>query len=201
MTEGPVRLRGTVQLLEETATGTLTGESCALARWEIRQGTGGGRLETELASGYDAVPFRLVDETGGIRVVVMGEQDLFALDFELGGDWDDPVYEVPYPEPRPDRAAALEARENVHDWPTAGGTASEWLGQKRRYHEWRVEAGDEVTVYGRAREIREGVVVEPGETFVLATGALARRLWARTFVYLGAATFFLAASLSVLGWL
>lgn len=201
VTGGPVRLRGTVRMLDERATGPLTGEDCALVRWEVRQGTGTGRLSTELASGYDAVPFRLDDGTGAVRVVATGEQDLFDLDVELDERWDDPVYEVPYPEERPDRAAALEAREDVHDWPTVGGAASEWLGEKRCYHEWRVAAGDEVTVYGHARQTADGPVVEPGETFVLATGDLARRLQFRTLVFLGAAVFFLGGSLSVLGWL
>ena len=201
VSEGPTRLRGIVRVPGESSTGPLTGESCALVRWEIRQGAGGGRLETELARGYEAVPFQLHDGTGTVQVVVTGGADLFDLDLEIEDSWDDPEYEVPYPEARPDRAAALEDRADVQDWPIVGGAASEWLGVKRRYHEWRVDAGDEVTVYGCAQETPEGVIVEPGETFVLAPGALVRRLWARTLLYLGVAMFFLIGSLTVLGWL
>lgn len=199
--EGAVRLRGTVRLPGEPATGPLTGEPCALARWEVRQGTGEGRLDTGLASGYAAVPFRLTDGTGAVRVVVEGEQDLFDLDIELGESWDAPVFEVLYPEEPPGRAAALEDREEVRDWPSAAETVNEWLGVKRRYHEWRVEQGDEVTVYGRARREGGTVVVEPGETFVLGTGDLARTLRFRTLVYLGTAAFFLGGSTHALGWL
>jgi len=198
---GPIRLRGTVRLLDESVAGPLTGEPCALARWEVRQGTGEGRLETELASGYGAVPFRLTDGTGAVRVVVAGERDLFDLDLELAESWDDPVFEVPYPEEPPEPAASLEAHEGVRDWPTVGGGASEWLGVKRRYHEWRVEQGDEVTVYGHAQNVDGVTVVEPGETFVLATGDLARTLRLRTLVYLTAAVFFLGGSTHALGWL
>lgn len=199
VSEGPARLRGVVRIPEESSIGPLTGKPCALVRWEVRQGAGEGRLETELARGYEAVPFRLDDGTGTVRVVVTGEADLFDLDLEIEDGWDNPVYEVPYPEPRPDSAAALEDRADIQDWPTVGGLASEWIGVKRRYHEWRVEAGDEVTVYGRARDTSEGVIIEPGETFVLATDGLVRRLWARTLVYLGVAAFFLVGALSVLG--
>ncbi|MFB6172569.1 MAG: hypothetical protein ABEJ23_08540 [Haloarculaceae archaeon] len=201
VTAGPVRLHGTVRAGEEAVAGPLTGTRCALARWEIRQGTGTGRLETELASGYDAAPFRLEDGTGAVEVAVTGERELFDLDIELGSDWDDPIYEVPYSEERPEPAAALESAADVHDWATGGASVSERLGVKRRYHEWRVETGDEVTVYGEARETPAGTVVEPGETFVLATGDLARTLQFRTLVFLLAAAFFLGGSFAVLGWL
>lgn len=195
---GTVRLRGTVRPSREPLSAPLSGRDCVLAQWEVREGVGNGASDTLLADGYDAVPFELSDGTGAVEVQLGEERSLFEYDIELSTDYGEPVFEVPYPEERPPPAAELEARESIHDWQTVGGTANDLLGVRRTYYEWRVERGDEVTVYGHAREDGGTTVVEPADTFVLGEGALSRTLWFRTLVSLGATLCFLGGGTYVL---
>lgn len=204
MTPGPTRLVGTVRLPDGGVAGPLTGRECALALWEIRQGAGSGRLDTELASGYETTPFRLEDGTGAARVEVTGAEEFLGMDLDLADGWDDPVFEVEYGEPRPDAAAALEARADVRDWPDLTPGLEAAAGTRRRYHEWRVERGDEVTVYGHARREDGRTVLAPADDgpFHLTTGNLSRRLAFRTGVLATVGLFLLGVALNeyTVGW-
>lgn len=169
---GRVELKGEVVPTpdgERNLQAPLSGDSCVAAGWEVEEWRESGKHSSweTVASGYDAVPFRVDDGSAEIRVEpgTGAESGGFSLDLPLGDldhsvvvddvtlDFDrlDVVHQVEPDDPTPARVEEFERRApglreqsgsimNVIDIGNAHG--------ERKYHEGIVQPGDDVYLLG-----------------------------------------------------
>lgn len=168
---GPVELEGTADVIGETVRTPLTETSCLAYEYEIeerRPGTGWSTVDR----GRDAVPFRLTDDTAGVRVDPTGARLALSTTETVTVDGTEATPDIG----RPDRETETRAVTD-DDVPEIRHVSY----RDHRYRERRLEPGDDVYVVGEARydvdareEMRDvNAVVENGPrtvTFVVADG-------------------------------
>lgn len=147
VTEGPTEIEGTAEPRDSGATvrSGLTGEECLLYEYDVEEyeeGRHGGSWN-EVASGTDGVTFVVGDETG--RVLVDPDGARTVLDREYGEtlDYGD--------EPSGALASFLERSDVDHENRTIDlGITTLQVGDKHRFRERRIHAGETVYVAGVA---------------------------------------------------
>jgi hypothetical protein len=157
---GEVRISGVIEPSELTLVSLLQSAPCVYYRSSIGGG-GDGSMPDSDYSEERAVGFKVRDSTGSLRVFPRGARVDAPLRFhdETGIAGDEPaglaIRTGPATETAEiDPATAIAALLTVHD-PKRGNGSSDWRqpsGQhaRREYREARLEAGDAVTVVGRA---------------------------------------------------
>jgi len=167
---GQVELSGTARPIDgRTIEGPLTGREALAAGWRVEEWDERGDHShwNEVAEGYDSVPFRLDDGGAEIRVDpgsdAAGSGFVDALDLgdlshsvavgETTVDFRtlETVDQIPPDGSKPDRIARFEHNERTVGPHTDSITNLVDIGKKhgeRRYHEGRIEPGDEVYLLG-----------------------------------------------------
>ena len=143
----PGRLEGTASELEGTVSAPLTGTSCLVYEYEVEEleSTGNGYSWVTVDEGVGSVPFRLEDETAGIRVEPAGADLALstARTIEVDGGESEPEPVRRFLEEESELTAADETLDLV--------VLEIATGNDRRYHERRLEPGEEAYVLGQSR--------------------------------------------------
>ncbi|SDQ27511.1 GIDE domain-containing protein [Natronobacterium texcoconense] len=192
---GPVELEGTATAVDGTISSPLTETECLVYEYEVEeyQSSGNNSSWTTVDEGTDVVPFRLEDDTASVRVEPEGADLALSTEITIGVDGGEP-------EPKQVREfletqSDLESENSSIDL----GVVEISTGNNRRYHERRLDPGEEVYVFGQshydidARETMRdvGAVIEDGpETpaFVVADSCqyvAARRLAKPGAIWIG----------------
>lgn len=145
--EGPVELEGTASIADETLSAPLTNRECLAYEYEVEEYQSSGKHSSwnTVETGSGAVQFRLEDETASVQVDPGGTT--LALTTTT-------TVEVDGGEPEPDPIKAfLETESDLDSENTALDLRVVEIatGNDRRYHERRLEAGDDVYVLGQSR--------------------------------------------------
>jgi len=185
---GEVLVSGTAEPLELTLVSPLQSAPCLYYR--SRVSTSGDETSHELFEEERAVGFRVRDASGAIRVFPAGARfDVPAAFDEQSGTWEgDPPGLMPRTGsafgPGVDRDAQIAALLTVRDpgsaaWSTplaagpalfGGAAALAGTSARRRYVEARIDAGDVVTVLGRA--VPFGDLADPAAANLLEGSAV-----------------------------
>ncbi|AFZ72331.1 GIDE domain-containing protein [Natronobacterium gregoryi] len=164
--ETPVELEGTATAAEETISSPLTGTDCLVYEYEVEehQSSGNGSSWNTVAEGAAAVPFRLEDDTAGVRVEP--EEADCALSTAVTVGVDGGEQEPTQVEEFLETESELESENRSIDL----GVVEVSTGNNRRYYERRLDPGEDVYVFGQshydidARETMRdvGAVIEDG---------------------------------------
>ncbi|SFB69441.1 E3 Ubiquitin ligase [Halobiforma haloterrestris] len=145
--EGPVELEGTADRIDATATAPLTGSECLVYEYEVEEYQSSGKNSSwnTVDRGGGGVPFRLEDETASVRVdpagadLALASEDTIRVD---GGE----------PEPEPIREfLATESDLESENTSLDLKIVEIATGNDRKYHERRLESGEEAYVFGQSR--------------------------------------------------
>lgn len=164
---GPVEIEGRARVHEGTLDAPFSGTACLACEWRVeeeRQDDDGADWVT-VASGSEAVPFRVEDATANVLVYPAG------ADFRLGSE---PPVRVPGGRRPPERIRRfIDENEDVGPEDTTFdiGPLSITTGDDRRYYEARLDPDEPVYVYGTpvyspgaGREVGQvNATMEPGE--------------------------------------
>lgn len=144
---GPVELAGVAEPDARTLRSPFTGTECLAYEYEVQQErhTNHGRTWERVASGRQAVPFRLRDDTGSVLIEPPG------ADFRLGRDARIAVAGGEHPPERIVRFIAADDRVDDQNRSIDLGPLELRTGKDRRYVERRLDVGEEVHVLGTAR--------------------------------------------------
>ncbi|EMA42327.1 GIDE domain-containing protein [Halobiforma nitratireducens] len=184
--DGPVELEGTAEPIDGVLSAPLSRTDCLAYEYEVEeyQSSGDNSSWNTVDDGAGAVPFRLEDTTASVRVDPAGAELALSTEETVhvgGGD--------PEPEPITEFLATesdLESENTSLDLKVVEIAT----GNDRKYHERRLEPGEEAYVFGQSRydvDAREtmrdiSAVIEDGPdapTFVVADASqhvAARRL-------------------------
>ncbi|MFC6835060.1 hypothetical protein [Halomarina ordinaria] len=143
-TSGPVEVRGTAGVHEDTLTAPFSGTPCLVCAWTVEEERTGqhGTYWEDVAAGREAVPFRVEDDTGSVLAFPAG------LDSRLERER---VATVPGGRPPPERIRRFVAeREDLdgEDTSLSLGPLEVATGSDRRYVEARLDPGERAYVYG-----------------------------------------------------
>ncbi|ELY89461.1 GIDE domain-containing protein [Natrialba taiwanensis] len=145
--EEPVEIEGTASELDGTVTAPLSETPCLAYEFEVEelQSSGKNSSWNTVDEGAAAVPFRLEDRTASVRVDPAGAD--LALSTAVTADVDGGD-----PEPEPIRRF-LETESDLESENTSLdlGVVELATGNDRKYHERRLEPGDDAYVFGRSR--------------------------------------------------
>lgn len=157
-TRGPVRITGTVTEADEAVESPFSGRECLAVRYEVRDRAPGARSGwTTMDTGTDEVPFLLEDHSGSVLVEPdrhrLGTDRRERIDVDRGEEPPERIREFV------EQSDYVESRETSRDL----GIVEVDLGDDRRFVEYRLEPGDQVTVLGEAstesgRTLRSGSV-------------------------------------------
>ncbi len=144
---GPVELEGTASVIDGTVAAPLTKRDCLAYEYEVEEYQSSGKNSSwnTVETGSGAVRFRLEDETASVQVDPGGAT--LALTTAT-------TVEVDGGEPEPDPIKEfLETESDLESENTALDLRVVEIatGNDRRYHERRLEAGDDVYVFGQSR--------------------------------------------------
>ena len=143
----PVELEGAATELEGSVRAPLTGTPCLVYEYEVEelQSTGNVPSWNTVDEGTGCVPFRLEDETAGIRIEPAGADLALSTARTIEVDGGES-------EPEPVRRF-LEAESELtcQDGTLDLGVVEIPTGNDRRYHERRLEPGEEAYVLGQSR--------------------------------------------------
>jgi hypothetical protein len=176
---GRVELEGTARPTDgRTTEGPLTGREALATGWRVEEWDerGDNAHWNEVAEGYDSVPFELDDGSASIRVDPGSDAsasgfvdalDMGDLSHSVGvGETTvdfrtlETVDQIPPDGAKPGRIARFEQTEPTVDEHTGSITNVVDVGKKhgeRRYHEGRIEPGEEVYLLGTVRAQDDGV--------------------------------------------
>ena len=191
----PVELEGTASELGGTVAAPLSGTECLLYEYEVEEYQSNGKHSSwnTVDEGAGGLPFRLEDETASVRVDPAGAELALSTAVTLEVDGGEP-------EPEPIREfLATESDLGSENRSIDLRVVEFATGNDRRYHERRLEAGEEVYVFGQSRydvDAREtmrdvAAVIEDGPgmpAFVIGDSCqdgTARRLAKPALVWLG----------------
>jgi hypothetical protein len=165
--DGPVEIVGRARVHDETVESPFSGTPCLACEWSVEEERtdDDGRHWITVASGSEAVPFRVEDDTANVLVYPAG------VDLRL--ERESPV-RVPGGQRPPDRIQRfIDEDEDVGPEDTTFdlGPLSIATGDDRRYYESRLDPDEQVYVYGTpvyspgvSREVGQvNATVEPGE--------------------------------------
>lgn len=170
--EGQVAVEGEIRgPVEDALTSPLRQRRGVLVKWKVTEYVGhdaapGGGW-TEVASGYEAVPFLVDDGSGELVVEISGEESLRELELEFDSFGDDPDVEVEVTEQPPRHvrefldANGVQERQPETSVPTTEGGDEQG---DRRYYETILRSGDDVYVAGYATERAGGSDRSPSAT-------------------------------------
>lgn len=142
---GPVELRGTVVVGDETISTPFSGDDCVAHRyavWEKNQYDDRAEWRLQIAGG-DNSPFRLEDDTGSIQV----DPDFFRLDFEAH-ETVIPAHQVP----------PIDTEELS---PLLNDVKDELLQpseNQRKFVEYVLQPGEDVYIFGKATRQNDAMI-------------------------------------------
>lgn len=145
--EGPIELVGVAEADDRTLRAPFTETECLAYEYEVEreQHTKNGRTWDQIASGRDAVPFRLTDDTGSVLVEPPGADIRLEREARLtvrGGE-----------RPPEQVLRFIESDDRVSDQNTSVDLRLFELktGKDQRFTEKRLDVGETVHVLGTAR--------------------------------------------------
>ncbi|WP_137291349.1 GIDE domain-containing protein [Natronorubrum halophilum] len=145
--EGPVELEGTASAVGGTVRGPLTGTKCLVYEYEVEEYRSSGKHSswTTVDEGAGGVPFRLEDATASVRVEPAGADLALSAETTIEVDGGEA-------EPEPIREF-LETESDLESENTSFdiGVVEIATGNDRRYHERRLDPGEEAYVFGQSR--------------------------------------------------
>ncbi len=144
---GPVELVGVAERDDRTVRSPFTGTECLAYEYEVEQErhTRHGRTWERIASGREAVPFRLRDDTGSVLVEPPG------ADLRLGRAARITVEGGERPPEEIEQFIAADDRVDDQDRSIDIGPFELRTGKDHRFVERRLDVGEEVHVLGTAR--------------------------------------------------
>lgn len=164
--DGPVELEGTANELDGTVTAPVSETPCLAYEFEVEELQSSGKHSSwnTVDSGAGGVPFSLEDRTGSVRVDLTGAD--LALSTSITAEVDGGEAE---PEPIRrflETESELESENSSLDL----GVVELATGNDRKYHERRLDPGEDAYVFGQSRydvEAREtmrdiSAVIEDG---------------------------------------
>ncbi|WP_293030194.1 GIDE domain-containing protein [Natronococcus sp.] len=144
--EGPVELEGTASPIDDPLRAPITGTDALAYEYEVEEYRSSGKNSSwkTVDEGQDATSFRLEDETASVRVEPAGAELALSTDTTIEVDGGEP-------EPEPIREflaheSDLESENTSLDLKVVELAT----GNDRRYHERRLEPGDEAYVLGQS---------------------------------------------------
>lgn len=148
--DGPVELEGTATEIDGGVRAPLTGTPCFVYEYEVEElqssgGNNGGSSWNTVEEGAGGVPFRLEDGTASVRVEPAGADLALTTARTIEVDGGDP-------EPEPVRRFLAEESDLTSEDSSIDLMVVEIAtGNDRRYHERRLEPGEEAYVLGQSR--------------------------------------------------
>ncbi len=141
---GPVEIEGRALVHGGTFESPFSATACLACEWRVEEERhdDDGTHWVTVASGSEAVPFRVEDDTANVLVYPAG------ADFRLA---DEPPVRIPGGERPPDRIQRfIDTNEDVgpEDTTFEVGPLSITTGEDRRYYEARLDPDEPVYVYG-----------------------------------------------------
>ena len=145
---GPVELEGTAEVIGETVRAPLTETPCLVYEYEIEvRGPGTGWSTVD--SGRGSVPFRLTDDTAGVRVDPTGARLALSTGETVAADGAESTPDAVRTDDEPETSRGSEERAVTGDGD--GRVTGSVPYRDRRYRERRLEPGDAVYLVGQAR--------------------------------------------------
>ncbi|MDQ2052553.1 GIDE domain-containing protein [Natronolimnohabitans sp. A-GB9] len=145
--DGPVELEGTASPIDRTISAPLTGTDCLAYEYEVEelQSSGKNSSWNTVDEGVGGVPFRLEDATASVRVEPAGADLALSTEASIEVDGGEP-------EPEPIKAF-LETESDLESENTSLDLRVVEIatGNDRRYHERRLEPGEDAYVFGQSR--------------------------------------------------
>ncbi|ELY92999.1 hypothetical protein C482_20031 [Natrialba chahannaoensis JCM 10990] len=145
--DGPVELEGTASEITGTVEAPLTGTPCLVYEYEVEEHQSSGKNSSwnTVDSGMGGLPFRLEDRTASVRIEPAGAD--LALSTSASTKIDGGEREPESIRRFLEHESDLESENSSLDL----GVVELATGNDRKYHERRLDPGEEAYVFGQSR--------------------------------------------------